>query len=187
MLYSPLNPTQPQPDWSGAVRSTGVKTATVLMPVPHLPPGMRYLVAVDGSEKSNAALEHAIAMARRKDDVAVAHAVDPDVYSTGGTAPFSDLDDASERLLIETVEDAERRGEDILEDAADLAADHGVSVGTELLYGDPLEVVHDHAVREGYDHIVVGHRGLSERAEAVAGSVAKGIVARTSLPVTVVP
>ena len=148
---------------------------------------MRYLVAVDGSEQSDAALEHAIAMADGEDDIAVAHAVDPDVYSTGGTAPFSDLDDANERLLIETVEDAERRGEDILEDAVALAAEYDVEVTTELLYGDPLEVIHDHAVREGYDHIVVGHRGLSERAEAVAGSVAKGIVARTTIPVTVVP
>jgi nucleotide-binding universal stress UspA family protein len=148
---------------------------------------MRYLVAVDGSEQSDAALEHALAMAGEDDGVAVAHAVDPDVYSRGGSEPLSDLDDASERLLIETVEDAERRGEDLLEDAAALAEDHGVAVATELLYGDPLEVLHDHAVREGYDHLVVGHRGLSERAEAVAGSVAKGIVSRTTLPVTVVP
>ena len=148
---------------------------------------MRYLVAVDGSEQSDVALDHAIAMADADDEIAVAHAVDPDVYSRGGSEPFSDLDDASERLLIETVEDAERRGEDILEEAAEHAADQGVTVETELLYGDALEVVHDHAVREGYDHIVVGHRGLSERAEAVAGSVAKGIVSRTTLPVTVVP
>lgn len=148
---------------------------------------MRYLVAVDGSEQSDAALRHALALATETDDVAVAHAVDPDVYSRGGSEPLSDLDDASERLLIETVEDAERRGQTILEEATALADDAGVAVEAELLYGDPLEVIHDHAVREGYDHLVVGHRGLSGRAEAVAGSVAKGIVSRASLPVTVVP
>lgn len=148
---------------------------------------MKYLVAVDGSEQSDTALDHAIAMAGPDDDIAVAHAVDPDVYSRGGTERLSDLDDASERLLIETVEDAERRGEDILETAAERAEEAGVTVETDLLYGDPLEVLHDHAVREGFDHVVVGHRGLSERAEAVAGSVAKGIVSRTTLPVTVVP
>lgn len=148
---------------------------------------MRYLVAVDGSEQSDAALEHAIALADADDDIAVAHAVDPDVYSRGASEPLSHLDDASERLLVETVEDAERRGEDILDSAADIAADHGVAVETDLLYGDPLEIIHDHAVREDFDHLVVGHRGLSERAEAVAGSVAKGIVSRATLPVTVVP
>lgn len=148
---------------------------------------MRYLVAADGSEQSDAALRHALALTSDDDEVAVAHAVNPDVYSRGGSEPLSDLDDASERLLIETVEDAERRGQDILEDAVELAAASGVDVRTELLYGDPLEVIHDHAVRQGYDHLVLGHRGLSERAEAVAGSVAKGIVSRASLPVTVVP
>jgi nucleotide-binding universal stress UspA family protein len=148
---------------------------------------MKLLVAVDGSEQSDAALEHALALAGPDDDVTVVHAVDPDVYSEGGTEPISDITDADERLLVETVEDAERRGAGILEDAADLAADRGVTVETDLLYGDALEVISDFAVDEGYDQVVVGHRGLSERAERVVGSLAKGLVSRARVPVTVVP
>jgi len=148
---------------------------------------MKFLVATDGSEKSRAALDYALDLAGGGDTVTVVHAVDPDVYSEGGSEPITDLSDADERLLVETVEDAERRGSDILEEATAHAADRGAEVETDLLYGAPLQVVPEYASREGFDTIVVGHRGLTERAERVVGSVAKGLVSRSPLPVVVVP
>jgi len=148
---------------------------------------MKFVVAVDGSDASDRALDHAVAMAAAAGgELTVVHAVDPDVYDTGGPDPEGDRSEAERRLIVEDVEDAENRGEEILEDAAERAGDAGLAVETELLYGNPVETVPSFATGEEYDGIFVGHRGLSEREERVLGSVAKGLVERAGVPVTVV-
>ena len=148
---------------------------------------MKILVAVDGSDESNAALAHAIDIADATDgSVTAAYAVDPSVYDLGGAEPVSGLPDADRRLIIESVADTESRGLDLLEDVAASAADRGRTVETELLYGDPVRAITSFAENEGFDAIYVGHRGRSERTERLVGSVAKGIVERTDLTVTVV-
>jgi len=148
---------------------------------------MKILVAVDGSDESHAALARAIDVADATDgSVTVAYAVDPSVYDLGGAEPVSGLSDADRRLIMESVEDTESRGLDLLEDATAVAADRGRAVETELLYGDPVRAITAFAESEGFDAIYVGHRGRSERTERLMGSVAKGIVERTSITVTVV-
>jgi nucleotide-binding universal stress UspA family protein len=148
---------------------------------------MDILVAVDGSAEAEDALDYAATIAAATDgSLTIAHAVDPAVYQKGGTEPVSGFSDADRRLLVENVEDAEERGMDILDDAAERARDRGHDPATELLYGDPAVAVPDYADAEGIDTIVVGHRGRSERAGLLLGSVAKDLVERSSLPVTVV-
>jgi hypothetical protein len=56
-------------------------------------------------------------------------AVDPAVYDEGGTEPLSTLSDAEQCLVIESIEDAEDRGQSILEETAALAE--------ELVEGEP--------------------------------------------------
>jgi nucleotide-binding universal stress UspA family protein len=148
---------------------------------------MKLLVAVDGSSEADDALAHATDIADATNgSVTVAYAVDPAIYDVGGSAPVSSLSDAERRLLVEDVEDAENRGLDVLEEAAALAAELGQDVETELLYGDPVVAITDYAESEGVDVIYVGHRGRSERTERMLGSVAKGLVERTTVTVTVV-
>jgi nucleotide-binding universal stress UspA family protein len=149
---------------------------------------MKFVVAVDGTEGSRRALERAIAWGAPADaDVTVVYAVDPAVQSEGGEEPVADIADAGDRLVVEDEGDAERRGERALEEAATVAADHGVEVATELLYGPPAAAVAEYANEAGVDGVFVGHRALSERQEEVLGSVAKGLIERTDVPVTVVP
>lgn len=158
-----------------------------LKPVGDEPPDMKYLVAVDGSEESDAALAHALDVADAMDaTVTVAHAVDPAVSDEGGGDPIASLADADRQLIVESVEDAERRGRDLLDDAVEFAERRGHEVEAQLLYGDPVESVPDYADEEGFDAIFVGHRGRSERAARLVGSVAKGLVERAAVPVTVV-
>jgi nucleotide-binding universal stress UspA family protein len=148
---------------------------------------MNILVAVDGSDESTAALERALDVADAMGgSVTVAYAVDPSVFDFGGPESLSGLSDVDRRLIMESVEDTERRGMDVLDGAEAVAADCGRTVETELLYGDPVHVITTFAESEGFDAIYVGHRGLSERTERLVGSVAKGIVERTSITVTVV-
>ncbi|MFB6100970.1 MAG: universal stress protein [Haloplanus sp.] len=148
---------------------------------------MKLLVAVDGSDESYDALAYAADIADATNgSVTAAYAVDPAIYDRGGRDPISTLSDAEQRLVIESVEDAEQRGMDVLDDTAAFARDLGHEVETELLYGTPVVAITDHAESEEFDTIVVGHRGRSERTERALGSVAKGIIERTSITVTVV-
>jgi nucleotide-binding universal stress UspA family protein len=148
---------------------------------------MRFLVATDGSE----AAENALAYATDVSDavggaITVVYAVDPAVYERSESTRGSGDSDAERRLIIENVEDAEERGIEILEAAAELAADLGQDVETELLYGNPVPEITDYAEEKGFDTIVVGHRGRSAHTDRMIGSVAKDVVERATVPVTVV-
>jgi len=148
---------------------------------------MKLLVAVDGSEESRQALAYATDIADATDgSIVVVHAVDPSAYDQGGTEPVATPADADRRLILESVEDAEARGLDLLDDAAAFARELGWDVETELLYGDPVTAVTDYAEAESVDTVYVGHRGRSERTDRMFGSVAKALVERASVPVTVV-
>ena len=148
---------------------------------------MDLLVAVDGSEQSVAALDHALDLAEAAGaSVTVVHAVEPSVYDEGGSEPIRGLADADDRIVIENVADAEERGEDVLDRARQRAEERGITVRDEALYGNPIQVVPRYAEENGIDGIFVGHVGRSERVEAMIGSVAKTLVERSPVPVTVV-
>ena len=147
---------------------------------------MKFLVAVDGSEASEEALAVATTVAEAMDaSITVVHAVSPSVYDEGGGEPLSSAE-AGRRLIVESIEAAERRGSDVVEDAVSLAADRGHDINSELLYGPPVSKIADFAEADGFDAIFVGHRGMARRAEQMLGSVAKGLVERAGVPVTVV-
>lgn len=150
---------------------------------------MKFAVAVDGSPESDRALDHALDLASAMSappSVVAVYAVDPDVYESGGTGPITDLSDAERGLIVEGIESAEERGEDVLADAAAAATERGLTVETDLLYGDPGVRLPEYLETEGFDALFVGHRSRSERAERALGSVAKSLVERAPVPVTVV-
>lgn len=148
---------------------------------------MEFLVAVDGSDAAANALAYAADVATAMDaDLTVVHAVDPSVFEEGGEDPIASLADADDRLVMEGVEDAEQRGLTLLEEAAARAAERGHDPATELVYGDPAGAIADYADAEDVDAIYVGHRGRSPRTDVLVGSVAKSVVERASVPVTVV-
>ncbi|MEF8778560.1 MAG: universal stress protein [Natronomonas sp.] len=144
---------------------------------------MRLLVAADGSQEADEALAYATDIADATNgSITVVYAVDPDVYEQGGNQPIASLSDADQRLLLESVEDAESRGMEVLDDAKNLAEELGHDVQTEILYGDPVTEITDYAREMDFDAI----RGRSERTDLMLGSVAKEIVERATVPVTVV-
>ena len=147
---------------------------------------MKFLVAVDGSTEAEEALDCAINVADEMGaSVTAIHAIGPEIFDEGGDEPVS-FRDASGRLVQESLDDAEQRGFDVVEDAAAHAAEAGQAVDTDVVYGDPPIAISEHAEREEFDAIFVGHRGRNPRAELMLGSVAKGLVERASVPVTVV-
>lgn len=148
---------------------------------------MKFLVATDGSEEADEALAYATDISDAMGgSITVVHAVDPTVYEEREGEPISGPSDADRRLIIENIEDAEDRGLDILDDATEFAENLGHEVETELLYGDPVSEITDYAEEKDFDTIFVGHRGRSEHTERILGSVAKEMVERATIPVTIV-
>lgn len=147
---------------------------------------MKFVVATDGSEQSDRALDHAFDLADAADATVTAiHVVTPQVRSEGGEAVDS-LEDAADKLYIENLEESEERGERTLADVEEHANERGVNVTTELLYGDPAQQIVEWVHENDTDALFVGHRGLSERHEDLVGSVAKEVLRLSDVPVTVV-
>lgn len=144
---------------------------------------MRFLVAVDGTEGSDSALDHAASLAAATGgDLLLVHAVDPSVYEASDRV--TEATDPEDHLVIESTEAAEERGATLLEEAAGRVS--GVEAETELLYGPPAEAISEYADEVDATGLVVGHRDLSEEHQRVLGSVAKKLIETSPVPVTVV-
>jgi len=136
---------------------------------------MRFIVAVDNSDESDEAVEHAASLAEPLGaEVVLVHAITPEIYSDEG------------QVLIEDMSDAESRAEGVLADSREVAEEAGTEVTTESLYGDAAEEVAEYADETDADGVFVGHRGVSTEYEDVVGSVAQQLVRKATVPVTVV-
>jgi nucleotide-binding universal stress UspA family protein len=140
---------------------------------------MSYLVATDGSEPSAKAIEYAARNAEVLDEsLVLAHVITPATELVDG------------ELLVQGRETATKEGKRVLETAQDVAAetltDDSIDVETELLTGRAAETLAEHADQIDADRIFVGHRGLSAKREEFVGSVAKQLLRKATVPVTVV-
>jgi nucleotide-binding universal stress UspA family protein len=139
---------------------------------------MRYIVATDGSEESSEAVEYAAEHAAVFDaTLEIVTAITPETEILDGEFVLqktSEVADEGERTLAE----ASERATDAV--SADLA------VETALLTGRPAEAIADRATDVDADAIFVGHRALSPKQEEVVGSVAKSLVTKADVPITVV-
>jgi nucleotide-binding universal stress UspA family protein len=140
---------------------------------------MSYLVATDGSTESDKAVRYAARHAVAFDEtLEIAHVLTPD----------SELVDGE--IILPGEEAAVDAGESILANAkavAEAAAgDTPIHVETELLTGRPPDAITDYATEANVTAIYVGHRGLSAEHEQIVGSVAKSIVDKARVPVTVI-
>lgn len=143
---------------------------------------MHILVAFDRSRESDNALVSALDIIDSLGgNVTVVHAVGAD------NSPSS---------VNTSVEGGEATGSEqghaVLREAVEQATKRDISIETELLVGDPVEVISDYAEQSDVDAIYVGHRGFSSEREKYSdqsrgplGSIAKGLVEATEVPVTV--
>lgn len=142
---------------------------------------MKYLVATDGSDVSDRAIEHATIEATAWGaPLEIVHVLTPDSKLVDGNLviPGSEAAvDHGTRLLAE----AER----LAETAADKRG-ASIDTSTELLAGQPADAITTHAEESGFDAIYVGHHGESDTGMNRVGSVAKSVLDKTAVPVTVV-
>ena len=74
----------------------------------------------------------------------------------------------------------------MLEDAAAVAAEHGIVSTTALLRGDTIDEIVAFADSHDVDLIVIGSRGHGALASTLLGSVSRGVLRESKRPVLVV-
>jgi nucleotide-binding universal stress UspA family protein len=146
----------------------------------------RMLVAVDGSETSEVALDHALQLAReQRAQVRVVHVVETLKYLTVSSAGGYPFDPAP---LIEALRDEAR---EILARAAAKARDAGVVAEVEMLEdlqapGRVAAIVVQEAARCNADLVVLGTHGRRGFDRLLLGSVAEALIRIAQTPVLLV-
>lgn len=133
----------------------------------------RILVPTDGSDGATAALEHASSLAADRD--ATVHLLT--VVDTNGDGPTAD---ESVRAVFE------RRGREIVADAADRASEQGVATVEAVERGRPHEAILAYAADAAIDLVVMGTRGRRGLERFFLGSVAERVVRLADVPVLTV-
>jgi len=142
---------------------------------------MRYLVATDGSEEADDAVRYASTQANAFDaTLEIVHVLTPETKLVDG-----DIVLAGGNRAIELGERTLQEAKGLAGDVPD-GSDESLDVETQLLTGPPADAIVDHSREVDADAIYVGHRGLSEEREEVVGSVAKSVVDKATVPVTVI-
>jgi nucleotide-binding universal stress UspA family protein len=133
------------------------------------------LVATDGSEPAEQALDVAIDLARETGAALQVLSVrQPRPAGRAGSGP-----------AVSETEEA-HGAEHIAERAAERARQAGVDATAHAGHGDVVDAIADAATSLGADLLVVGSRGLGPVAGAVLGSVSHALVHRSPVPLTIV-
>lgn len=140
----------------------------------------RVLVSVDDSMPATAALEYAVPQFSGA-ELTVLHVcrVDETDESVRQRA-LKDECEAERRA-------AERLAERLFENARGLAETSGVTLTTAIEYGPLSERICAYADENAINHIVIGTHGRTGLSRLLLGSVAEGVVRRSSVPTTIVP
>lgn len=137
---------------------------------------MTLLIAYDGSDPSENAVDHAIAEHADKEMVLL-HVVEVAGGATGAT--FT--------LLKEELKDARGEPEDeISSEIKNRLRDAGIEFEIEIAFGRPSREIVRFAEENDIEHIVIGNHGRSGASRVLLGSVAEKVVRRAPMPVTVV-
>ena len=115
----------------------------------------KILVAIDGSESAEKALEYAVELAKK-------HKARVTLLNVGESKLFS--------FKPEVVKEV---GEHILSEATTKVK--GLELNTRLEFGNPAETIIEVAEKENYDLLVVGSRGLSSVKRFFLGSVSDDV------------
>jgi nucleotide-binding universal stress UspA family protein len=142
---------------------------------------MKLLIAIDGSEFSQAALSSVIARPwNTGTEIKVLHVVEPPSLFIGREMGAYDPE-------FETIWKALReQAKDLVEKAAAKLRAAGFQVATELVEGDPKSQIIDAANEWHADMIVLGSHGWSRLNRFLMGSVSEGVVRHAHCSVEII-
>lgn len=156
----------------------------------------KILVAIDGSEGSQSALEHAAEVASHfHSTLFIVHAIKEDrkvssspVYSEPYQKGVPRKQIGTATIEISNYDTSEQRdkGLALLKKARDTIPLPDSQIKTKLLYGEPAKTICEHARRKEVDLIVMGRRGLHDLRKMVLGSVSEKVTKTAPCPVTII-
>lgn len=137
------------------------------------------LVPVDGSQKSLEGLEYAVTT-YPDDEITVLSVMTPHGARDDGDTPLT------QTQFENWYDDARNETNDVLTEARELAADHGVELTTEIDMGEPWRAIVEYAEDNAVDHIIMGSHGRDDDSQLPLGSVAETVMRRSPVLVSVV-
>lgn len=139
------------------------------------------LLAVDGSQGGDRALEYSIAQVKdRGIKLIVAYVIEWSPYS------FNTPEENAERHKRRESE-ISRAKKTIVDPAMDKLAGHNISAESIVRHGAPVETLNELAKKHKVDQIIIGRRGHSGIKSLLFGSVAGSLIQTSEVPITVVP
>jgi nucleotide-binding universal stress UspA family protein len=143
------------------------------------------LVPVDGSEQSERAVDHAIAIAEQfKSTVHALYVID-DRHAGRASEAVSELSHNSpERNELE--QQRKQAGNELTESVLERARERGIDTENAVVSGDPAEAITDYAKAEAIDVIVLGARGRSAVGKFLLGDVAGKVARHATTPVLLI-
>ncbi|GLX84861.1 hypothetical protein tloyanaT_11130 [Thalassotalea loyana] len=140
-----------------------------------------YIVGVDGSEWSNRAVMRAINLAKQTN----AQVELISVIEFGKIQPI--LMEGTEPYIIDKGNEQDETLKKIITPLLEKYKETGVEISYQLLWGDPVDVLHECAKHEQANMLFMGRRGRSRFVDLLLGSVANKIAHKAGIPVVLVP
>ena len=138
----------------------------------------KILVATDGSQYSDKALEYAVNIAKAFGaKLYIVHVVEEDKVALASSAI---------PITTNIIDDLVRIGNEILSRAREYARSRGIDAEVILARGNAADKILETADKINADLIIVGSRGLKGLARFLLGSVSERVVRHSNKPVLVV-
>ena len=137
----------------------------------------KLVLAVDGSEVSKSAVQHAVKLAKQESGTIIAVHIIPPIDVT-------DIETFRPEMVLESLK---REGEQILAEVKEIAEKEGAQVQTRIEYGIPYEKICEAAEESDADLIIMGSHGHSGIEKVFIGSVTERVIRKIKCcPVLVV-
>lgn len=95
----------------------------------------------------------------------------------------------SQKVLDELLENYSKSSEKVFDDYRDLAEGQDIRINSKLVFGDPAKEIVKFSLKDGFDIIIIGNRGMNhlrEMISGISGSVSYAVIHDTKCPVLLV-
>ena len=137
----------------------------------------KILVPIDGSENSKRAFEYALYLSKNlKGEITILNVADapPTVYVQ------------SQKVLDELLEKYSKAREKVFDEYHELAQKENVEIKTKVMFGDPGQEIVKFSLKEEFDVIIIGNRGMGHLKKMITGSVSDTVIHDAKCPVLLV-